>query len=124
GRMVFRKAVVDHALDVVAINARYPTETLAHLIKYDSVHGPFQGEIVADDDALVVNGERILIVNDRDPAQLPWETLDIDIAIEATGKFNSREGASAHLRAGAKKVIITAPGKDEDVTIVMGVNET
>lgn len=123
GRMVFRKAVMDHTLDVVAINARYPTETLAHLIKYDSVHGMFQGEIDADEDALIVNGQRIQVVNDRDPRELPWKALDIDIVIEATGKFNAREAAAGHLEAGARKVIITAPGKNEDATLVMGVNE-
>lgn len=123
GRMVFRKAMMDLTLDVVAINARYPAETLAHLIKYDSVHGPFQGKVEAADDVLIVNGKRIQIVNFRDPKQLPWKDLEVDIVIEATGQFRSREEAGGHLEAGARKVIITAPGKREDVTIVMGVNE-
>ncbi|HEU5139604.1 MAG TPA: glyceraldehyde-3-phosphate dehydrogenase [Bacillales bacterium] len=123
GRMVFRKAMTDHRLDVKAINARYPAETLAHLIKYDSTHGPFQGEVMVDGDALIVNGKRIKLVNFRDPKQLPWSEMDIDIVIEATGKFRTREAAAGHLEAGARKVIITAPGKQEDITIVMGVNE-
>lgn len=123
GRMVFRKMIMEQKLDVVAINARYPAETLAHLVKYDSVHGPFQGKVEAMGNALIVNGKRVEIVNFRDPQQLPWNEMNIDIVIEATGKFRSREDAAGHLEAGAQKVIITAPGKQEDVTIVMGVNE-
>ncbi|HET7578865.1 MAG TPA: glyceraldehyde-3-phosphate dehydrogenase [Bacillales bacterium] len=124
GRMVFRKAMTEPALDVAAINARYPAETLAHLIKYDSIHGPFQGKVeTAGNDALIVNGKRIQVVNFRTPEQLPWQDLKIDIVIEATGQFRSRKEAEGHLRAGARKVIITAPGKQEDLTVVMGVNE-
>ncbi len=123
GRMVFRKAITEEQLEIVAINASYPAETLAHLIKYDTVHGPFRGEVIALDDELIVNGKRVKLLNNRNPNELPWEELKIDIVIEATGKFNSREKASLHLAAGAKKVILTAPGKNEDVTIVMGVNE-
>lgn len=123
GRMVFRKMMMDQKLDVIAINARYPAETLAHLVKYDSIHGAFQGKVEAMGDALIVNGKRIEIVNFRDPKQLPWNELNIDIVIEATGQFRSRNEAAGHLDAGARKVIITAPGKQEDVTIVMGVNE-
>lgn len=123
GRMVFRRAIVDNNLDVVAINASYPAETLAHLIKYDTNHGPFAGEVKADQDALIVNGKRIQLLSNRNPEELPWKDLKIDIVIEATGKFNAREKAALHLNAGAKKVILTAPGKNEDVTIVMGVNE-
>ncbi|WHX99575.1 glyceraldehyde-3-phosphate dehydrogenase [Neobacillus sp. DY30] len=123
GRMVFRKAILENTLDIIAINASYPAETLAHLIKYDTVHGPFQGDIIALDEELIVNGKRVKLLNNRNPEQLPWKELNIDVVIEATGKFNSRDKASLHLDAGAKKVIITAPGKDEDITIVMGVNE-
>ncbi len=123
GRMVFRKAILDEKLDVVAINASYPAETLAHLIKYDTNHGKFQGEVVAADDALIVNGKRVQLLSNRNPQELPWKELNIDIVIEATGKFNSRDKAALHLEAGAKKVILSAPGKNEDVTIVMGVNE-
>ncbi|WP_338451403.1 glyceraldehyde-3-phosphate dehydrogenase [Niallia oryzisoli] len=123
GRMVFRRAIVDNNLDIVAINASYPAETLAHLIKYDTNHGPFAGEVKAEQDAIIVNGKRVQLLSNRNPEELPWKDLKIDIVIEATGKFNAREKAALHLNAGAKKVILTAPGKNEDVTIVMGVNE-
>ncbi|MFF2458619.1 glyceraldehyde-3-phosphate dehydrogenase [Peribacillus simplex] len=123
GRMVFRKAILDEGLDIVAINASYPAETLAHLLKYDTIHGKFDGIIIAEDDSLVVNGRRVKLINNRDPKLLPWKELDIDIVIEATGKFNDRSKAALHLDAGAKRVILSAPGKNEDVTIVMGVNE-
>lgn len=123
GRMVFRKAILDNDLEIVAINASYPAETLAHLLKYDSNHGKFKAQITAEDNALVINEKKVLLLNSRNPRELPWNELKVDIVIEATGKFNSREKASLHLEAGAKKVILTAPGKDEDVTIVMGANE-
>lgn len=123
GRMVFRKAVMDDFLDIVAINAGYPPETLAHLIKYDSVHGRFNGEIKTSPNQIHVNGKTINVVSFRDPLNLPWKELAIDIVIEATGKFRSKEQAGLHLQAGAKKVIITAPGKEVDATIIMGVNE-
>ncbi|QBP40686.1 glyceraldehyde-3-phosphate dehydrogenase [Paenisporosarcina antarctica] len=123
GRMVFRQAIVQDDLKVVAINASYPAETLAHLIKYDTNHGTFSGEIVIEEHALIINGKRVQLLNDRDPLNLPWKEMGIDIVIEATGKFNERERAALHLKAGAKKVILTAPGKNEDITIVMGVND-
>jgi glyceraldehyde 3-phosphate dehydrogenase len=123
GRMVFRKAILENKLEVVAINASYPAETLAHLLKYDTNHGPFQGEVIPLDNELIVNGKRIKLLSSRKPEELPWRELGIDIVIEATGKFNEREAAALHLEAGAKKVILTAPGKNEDVTIVMGVND-
>ena len=123
GRLVFRKAILDETLDVVAINASYPSETLAHLIKYDSTHGKFEGEVSSGERMLLVNGKRIQLLSNREPQNLPWRELDIDIVVEATGKFNSREKAALHLEAGAKKVILTAPGKNEDITLVMGVNE-
>lgn len=123
GRMVFRKAILEKNLDIVAINASYPAETLAHLIKYDTNHGQFEGEIIPQDSALIVNGKKINLISNRDPKTLPWKEMNIDIVIEATGKFNSYDKASMHLAAGAKKVILTAPGKNEDITIVMGVNE-
>jgi glyceraldehyde 3-phosphate dehydrogenase len=123
GRMVFRKAILDDKLEVAAVNASYPAETLAHLIKYDTVHGKFDAEVKAEDNALIINGKRVQLTNSRDPKQLPWKELGIDIVIEATGKFNSKEKASYHIEAGAKKVVITAPGKDEDITVVMGVND-
>ncbi|GMB07371.1 glyceraldehyde-3-phosphate dehydrogenase (NAD+) [Thermolongibacillus altinsuensis] len=123
GRMVFRKAINEENLEIVAINASYPAETLAHLIKYDSNHGKFDGDVTPLEDGLLVNGKKVKLLSSRDPRELPWKELDIDIVIEATGKFNSREKASMHLEAGAKRVILTAPGKNEDVTIVIGVNE-
>lgn len=123
GRMVFRKAILDENLEIIAINASYPAETLAHLIKYDTNHGIFPGDVIADQDSIIVNNKRVKLLSNRNPEELPWKELKIDIVIEATGKFNSREKAELHLQAGAKKVILTAPGKNEDVTIVMGVNE-
>lgn len=123
GRMVFRKAMLDDQIQIVAVNASYPAETLAHLIKYDTNHGRYECDVTAEDDALIVNGKRMLLLNNRDPKQLPWGELGIDIVIEATGKFNSKDQAMGHIDAGAKKVVLTAPGKNEDVTIVMGVNE-
>lgn len=122
GRVVFRQAIKDDQLEVVAINASYPPETLAHLIKYDSVHGIFDGEVKALHDCIEIDGKKVLLVNSREPEKLPWNEQDIDVVIEATGKFNSREGAGLHLQAGAKKVVISAPGKNVDNTIVMGVN--
>lgn len=123
GRMVFRKAILEDKFDIVAVNASYPAETLAHLIKYDTNHGKFDGDVQTEENALIVNGKRVQLVNNRDPRELPWKELGIDIVIEATGKFNAREKAALHLEAGAKKVVLTAPGKNEDVTIVMGVNQ-
>lgn len=123
GRMVFRKAMLDDQIQIVAVNASYPAETLAHLIKYDTNHGRYECDVTAEDDALIVNGKRVLLLNNRDPKHLPWGELGIDIVIEATGKFNSKDQAMGHIDAGAKKVVLTAPGKNEDVTIVMGVNE-
>lgn len=123
GRMVFRKAILSDDLDIVAVNASYPAETLAHLVKYDSIHGKFEGDIQVGEDSLIVNGKKVILTNNRNPEELPWKDLNIDIVIEATGKFNARDKAALHLKAGAKKVVLTAPGKNEDVTIVVGVNE-
>ncbi|MFZ3590730.1 glyceraldehyde-3-phosphate dehydrogenase [Bacillus sp. DJP31] len=123
GRMVFRNAIQEDNLEIVAINASYPAETLAHMIKYDTIHGKFVGEVIAEDGALIVNGKRVQLLSSRDPLELPWKDLNIDIVIEATGKFNSKEKAMLHVEAGAKRVILTAPGKEEDITIVMGVND-
>jgi len=123
GRMVFRQMITEKDVKIVAINAMYSSETLAHLIKYDTNHGTFDGEVIAEENAIVVNGIRVQIVSDRDPLNLPWKELGVDIVIEATGKFNSRDKAALHLEAGAKKVIISAPGKNEDITIVLGVND-
>ena len=123
GRMVFRQAIMMDDVTITAINATYPAETLAHLIKYDTNHGTFAGDVSSEEDALIVNGKRVQLVSERDPLNLPWKEMGVDIVIEATGKFNAREKAALHLEAGAKKVILTAPGKKEDITIVMGVND-
>lgn len=123
GRMVFRQAILQNDLNIVAINASYPAETLAHLVKYDTNHGTFAGTVEATEDALIINGKRVQLVSERDPLKLPWKDMGVDIVIEATGKFNAREKAALHLQAGAKKVILTAPGKNEDITVVMGVND-
>ncbi|MFO7173896.1 MAG: type I glyceraldehyde-3-phosphate dehydrogenase [Bacillota bacterium] len=123
GRMVCRQAVEHPDLEVVAINASYPAETLAHLLRYDTVHGRFDLPVSAEADALVVGGHRIRLVSDRTPANLPWRDLGVDLVVEATGKFRGGEGARGHLVAGARKVIITAPAKGEvDATLVYGVN--
>jgi glyceraldehyde 3-phosphate dehydrogenase len=105
GRMVFRQAILQNDINVVAINATYPPETLAHLIKYDTNHGTFSADVIVEENALIVNGKRVQLVSDRDPLNLPWKEMNIDIVIEATGKFNERERAALHLKAGAKKVI-------------------
>ncbi|WP_079475777.1 glyceraldehyde-3-phosphate dehydrogenase [Marinococcus halophilus] len=123
GRMVFRKAMMDPEVEVKAINAMYPPETLAHLVKYDSVHGPFPLEVKYEGDEMVVGGRRVRLLQNRNPLELPWEELGVDIVVEATGKFNRGPDAEMHIEAGAKKVVLTAPGKEVDTTIVMGVNE-
>ena len=123
GRMVFRQAMMRGDVNIVAVNASYPAETLAHLIKYDTNHGMFPGTVEVAEGALIVNGKRVQLVSERDPLKLPWAEMGVDIVIEATGKFNDRDKAAMHLEAGAKKVILTAPGKNEDITIVLGVND-
>jgi glyceraldehyde 3-phosphate dehydrogenase len=110
-------------IEVVAINDLTDTHTNAHLLKYDSTYGRFPGEVEATENALIVNGHSIKVLAQRDPAQIPWGDLGIDIVIESTGFFTDADKAAAHLKGGAKKVIISAPAKGEDVTIVMGVNE-
>lgn len=124
GRMVFRRMIEEQTCHLVAVNASYPADTLAHLVQYDSIHGPFHKQVFAEEQRLIVDGQVVQLVSERDPKLLPWSQLKVDLVIEATGRFCDREGASQHLVAGAKKVLITAPGKDEDITIVMGVNES
>jgi glyceraldehyde 3-phosphate dehydrogenase len=112
-----------HDLAIVAVNDLGPVETNAHLTRYDTTHGKFPGKVEVDGDSMVVNGDRIKVLAQRDPAQLPWGSLGVDVVLESTGFFTSKEKASAHLKGGAKKVIISAPGgKDVDATIVYGVN--
>jgi glyceraldehyde 3-phosphate dehydrogenase len=124
GRNVLRIASQSEALDIVAINDLTDAATLAHLFKYDSVHGIFQGQVDTKDDQLIVNGKAIKILSQRDPSQLPWKQLGVEIVIESTGFFSDRDKAAQHLRAGAKKVLISAPGKDADITVCLGINET
>ncbi len=110
-------------IEVVAINDLTDTQTNAHLLKYDSTYGRFPGEVEATPEALVVNGHKIKVISQRDPAQIPWGDLGVQLVIESTGFFTDADKAAAHLRGGAKKVIISAPAKGEDITIVLGVNE-
>jgi glyceraldehyde 3-phosphate dehydrogenase len=113
-----------HDIEIVAINDLGSPETNAHLTRYDTAHGKFPGKVEVDGDAMVVNGDRIKVFAQRDPAQLPWGTLGVDVVLECTGFFTTKEKASAHLKGGAKKVIISAPGgKDVDATVVYGVNQ-
>src|SRR6478752_3313319 len=113
-----------HDLQIVAINDLGPPETNAHLTRYDTAHGKFPGKVEVEGDHMIVNGDRIRVVAQRDPAQLPWKDLGVDIVLECTGFFTTKEKASAHVKGGAKKVIISAPGgKDVDATIVYGVND-
>ncbi len=124
GRLVLRAAVESGRddIDVVAINDLGSAEMNAHLLQYDSVHGRFPGRVKASDDAIEVNGRKIQVTAERDPAKLPWRDLGIDIAMECTGLFTGRDKAAAHIEAGAKKVLISAPAGDADLTVVYGVN--
>lgn len=122
-RNIFLRDVFDQ-LQVVSINDLADPQTLAHLFKYDSVHGPFRGTVTHDEDHIIVNGHPILVTNERDPASLPWKSLHIDVVVESTGHFTSRDKATLHLTAGAKKVIISAPPTDKDIpTVVLGIND-
>lgn len=111
-------------VELVAINDLTDSETLAHLLKYDSVHGPFPGDISHDSNSITVNGKKILITQEKDPINLPWTSLAVDLVIESTGHFTSKEGASKHLQAGAKQVLISAPSTDKEIpTVVLGIND-
>ena len=123
GRNFFRIANGVEGIEIVAINDITDTKTLAHLLKYDSVHGIYDADIKATEDSIIVNGKEIKVTAIKDPAQLPWKDLNVDIIIESTGLFTKREDAQKHLEAGAKKVIISAPAKNPDITIVLGVNQ-
>jgi glyceraldehyde 3-phosphate dehydrogenase len=122
GRNYFR-AARDRDVEIVAVNDLTDNKTLAHLLKYDSTFGRLDAEVTYDDEAITVDGARVLASAQKDPAQLPWGELGVDVVIESTGRFTKRDDAALHLKGGAKKVIISAPAKDEDVTIVMGVND-
>ncbi|MDO5737239.1 MAG: type I glyceraldehyde-3-phosphate dehydrogenase [Propionibacteriaceae bacterium] len=124
GRNYFRALVASGAdVEVVAVNDLTDNHTLAHLLKYDSILGRFPGEVTYDDDAIIVDGKQIKAFAEKDPANLPWGDLGVDVVIESTGFFTDATKAKAHITAGAKKVIISAPAKNEDITIVMGVND-
>ncbi len=123
GREVFRVAFTNPDVEVVAVNDLTDAETLAHLLKYDSVHGTFPYEVTVDGDCIVVDGKKVQVLAQTDPAKLPWGELGVEIVVESTGRFTDGPKAAAHIEAGAKKVIISAPAKQEDITIVMGVNE-
>lgn len=124
GRNVFRAALNRPEVEIVAVNDLTDAETLAMLLEYDSVHGRLNADIKAEGSAIVVNGKKVQVLAERDPGNLPWKDLGVDIVIESTGRFTDKEKAEAHItRGGAKKVIISAPAKGEDITIVMGVNE-
>jgi glyceraldehyde 3-phosphate dehydrogenase len=122
GRNYFR-AARDRDVEIVAVNDLTDNKTLAHLLKYDSTFGRLDAEVTYDDEAITVDGARVLASAQKDPAQLPWGELGVDVVIESTGRFTKRDDAALHLKGGAKKVIISAPAKDEDVTIVLGVNQ-
>jgi glyceraldehyde 3-phosphate dehydrogenase len=126
GRNVVRAAKQQGITDIdfVAVNDLTDTATLAHLLKYDSVHGRFKGTVEAAGDALLVDGDRMRVLSEKDPAKLPWKELGVDIVLESTGRFTDRDQAAKHLEAGARKVIISAPAKGDDITIVYGVNHT
>jgi len=123
GRCVYRAAMNEKNFEIVAVNDITVPSILAHLLKYDSIHKVLKNEIKADANSIIVDGKKINVYAEKDPAMLPWKDLGVDIVVESTGKFRDRAGAGKHLQGGAKKVIITAPAKEEDITIVMGVNE-
>ena len=123
GRNVFRAALNNPEIEIIAVNDLTDAVTLAHLLKYDSIHGTFDADVTVDGDNLVVNGKKVKVLAQTDPAKLPWGELGVDIVVESTGRFTVGEKAKAHIDGGAKKVIISAPAKGEDITIVMGVNE-
>jgi glyceraldehyde 3-phosphate dehydrogenase (phosphorylating) len=123
GRVFFRAAWGTPAFEVVAVNDLTDAPTLAHLLKRDSIHGTFGPEVVAKGDAIFVDGRQVRVLAQRDPGSLPWRDLGVDIVVESTGRFVDRASAGKHIEAGARKVVITAPAKDPDVTLVLGVNE-
>jgi len=123
GRVSFRKFITSPKINIVAINDLTNAKTLAHLLKYDSIHGIFSGSVDYDDDNIIVNNKSIKLFSESDPGNLPWDKLGIDIVIESTGIYRSYDGAYKHITAGAKKVIITAPSKDKIKTVVLGVND-
>lgn len=124
GRLVFREAMKNEKIEVIAVNDLTDAHQLAHLLKYDSIHGIYDAQVESEDDAFIVNGKKVKVLSEKDPSKLPWGELDIDVVIESTGRFRSMEEVSQHVQAGAKKAILTAPSKGEMPTYVMGVNHT
>ncbi len=122
GRLVLR-AAREKDLEIVAVNDLADAATLAHLLKWDSVHGPYPGKVEGTGDGLLVDGRKIPVLSERDPGKLPWKSLGAQVAIESTGKFTDRDGATKHLAAGAERVLVTAPAKNPDLTVVLGVND-
>jgi glyceraldehyde 3-phosphate dehydrogenase len=123
GRLVFRAGYKSKDVEFVAINDLADAKTLAHLLKYDSVHGIMNAEIKAKDNSIIVDGKELKTFSEREPEKLPWKDLGVDVVLESTGKFTDRAGAERHLKAGAKKVVVSAPAKSPDVTVVFGVNQ-
>jgi len=123
GRLVFRAGYKSKDVEFVAVNDLADAKTLAHLLKYDSVHGIMDAEIKATDKSIIVDGREVKTFSEREPEKLPWKDLGVDVVLESTGKFTDRAGAERHLKAGAKKVVVSAPAKSPDVTIVFGVNQ-
>ena len=123
GRLVLRAGIKDKNINWIAVNDVTDAKTLAHIFKYDSVHGKYDGTVEFTSDSLIIDGKNIKVLSILEPEKLPWKDMKIDVIVESTGKFTDREGAQHHLNAGAKKVLISAPAKDPDITIVIGVNE-
>jgi len=123
GRLVFRAGYKSKDVEFVAVNDLADTKTMAHLLKYDSVHGIMNAEIKAKDNSIIVDGKELKTFSEREPEKLPWKDLGVDVVLESTGKFTDRAGAERHLKAGAKKVVVSAPAKSPDVTVVFGVNQ-
>src|SRR6185295_18593436 len=123
GRNVLRASLCDPGLEFVAVNDLTDAKTLAYLLQYDSVHGTLAATVEAREDAILLDGKPIKVLAKTDPKELPWKEMGVDIVVESTGRFTDREGANNHLSAGARRVIVTAPSKDADVTLVLGVNE-
>lgn len=123
GRLLIRRAIDEGNLDIRVVNASHPVDSIAHLLKYDTVHGRWNVDIATDNGNLIINGKTIKVIAERDPGSIPWKELGVELVMDATGKFTDREGAAKHMKGGAERVIITAPGKNMDLTVVMGAND-
>src|SRR5699024_4488798 len=124
GRLVFRQLLDNNEVEVVAINDLTDANMLAHLLKYDSVHGKLDREVTVKDDNIVVDGKEVIVKSERDPANIGWDDLGVEIVLESTGRFVDRDGSQKHLDAGAKKVVISAPGKNDDLAVVRSEEHT